>query len=109
MNEIERQSLWQSYKKTNDNSKKELLVKEFIKTKGYANSERLEDFPQIINLLHDAYLAGYSIGENEVYERMNLKAPNDCFHSDFQSYMNTAWDVDDKILKLLYKEEITKL
>ena len=29
MNEIERQSLWQSYKKTNDNSIKELLVKEY--------------------------------------------------------------------------------
>jgi hypothetical protein len=99
-------------KKLNDSKAvfdKDIRMKEFIKTKGYTNSERLEAFPQIINLLHDVYLAGYSVGENEVYKNMNLKIPNDCFHYDFQSYMDTAWDVEDNVLKILYKTEIDKL
>lgn len=88
---------------------KRLKVEEFIDGKGNTNLERLKDFPQLIDLLERIFDAGYYIGENDVYSKMNLKEPNNIFGYNFKSYMESAWDIKDDILELLYKEEINKL
>lgn len=88
---------------------KRLKIEEFINSKGNTNIERLKDFPQLIDLLERIFDAGYYIGENDVYSKMNLKEPNNIFGYNFKSYMESAWDIKDDVLELLYKEEINKL